>query len=61
MNALKVTQIELLYFFHFMCIASKAPKLFCMAHLANIKRFLYHSNRSFKYQILHKCKLASMS
>ena len=33
---LKITQIELLSFFYFMCLAANAPELFCMAHLADI-------------------------
>ena len=44
-----------------MCVAANAFKLLCMAHLASIERFLYHSNLHFKYQILHACKLASLS
>ena len=46
-NELKLTQVELFSFFHFMCAAANASELFCMAHLANNKRFLYHSNLSF--------------
>ena len=38
MNELKLTQVEL--FFHFMCVEANASKLFCMAHLVNIERFL---------------------
>ena len=30
-----------------MCVAANASELFSMAHLANIKRFLYDSNLSF--------------
>ena len=30
-----------------MCVAANASKLFCMTHLANIERFLYHSNLLF--------------
>ena len=37
-------QVELFLFFHFMCVAAIASELFCMAYLANIERFLYHSN-----------------
>ena len=50
-NELKLIQVELLWFFHFMCVAANAPELFCMTHLANIERFLYHSKLFFKYQI----------
>ena len=46
-NDLKLTQVELFKFLHFMCIAANASELFCMAHLANIESFLYHSNLSF--------------
>ena len=46
-NELKLSQIELLQFFHFMCVAENASKLFCMAYLAHIERFLYYSNLSF--------------
>ena len=34
-------------FVHIMCVAANACELFCMAHLANNERFLYHSNLSF--------------
>ena len=33
---------------YFMCVAANASKLFCMAHLANIKLFLCHSNLSYQ-------------
>ena len=33
--------------FYFMCVAANASELVCMVHLANIGRFLYHSNVSF--------------
>ena len=46
-NELKLTEVELLQFFHFMYIAINASELFCVTHLANIKRFLYHSKLSF--------------
>ena len=46
-NELKLTQIGLFLFLHFMCVAANGSELFCMAHLANIERFLYHSNLSF--------------
>ena len=44
---LKLTQVEFLSFSHFMCGAANASEIFCMAHLANIEHFLYHSNLSF--------------
>ena len=46
-NELKLAQVELFLFFHFMCVAANASEVFCMAHLANNERFLYHSNLSF--------------
>ena len=46
-NQLKLTQIEIDYFFHFMYVAANASELFCMAYLANSERFLYHSNLLF--------------
>ena len=46
-NELKLTQVELFLFFHFICVAANASELFCMAHSANIELFLYHSNFSF--------------
>ena len=39
-NELKLTQVGLFLFFHFMCVATNASEEFCMAHLANIERFL---------------------
>ena len=41
-NQLKLSQVELLSFFHFMSAAANASQLFCVAHLANNERFLYH-------------------
>ena len=46
-NELKLTQVELFQFFRFMSVAANASELLCMAYLANIERFLYHSNLSF--------------
>ena len=46
-NELKLTQVQLFQFFYVVCVAAYASELFCMAHLAIIKRFLYHSNLSF--------------
>ena len=46
-NELNLSEVELFSFFHFMCAAPNASELFCMAHLANNKRFLYHSYLSF--------------
>ena len=39
-NELKLTQVELISFFHFKCVAANASELFCMAHLENNKCFL---------------------
>ena len=47
MNELKLTQVELFYFYHFMCVAANASELFRMTYLANIERSLYHSNLLF--------------
>ena len=44
---LKLTQVELFKFFDFMRVAANVPKLFRMAYVANVERFLYHSNISF--------------
>ena len=44
-NEIKLTQTELFSFFHFIC--ANATELFCMAHLANNERFLYHCKLSF--------------
>ena len=46
-NELKLTQVELFQFFHFMGVAANAFELFCSSHLANSESFLYHSNLSF--------------
>ena len=46
-NELKLSQIKLFYFLHFMCVAANASELFCIAHLADIERFLCHSNLPF--------------
>ena len=46
-NGLKLTEVELFQFFHFMCVAANAFELLYMAFLANIERFLYHSKLSF--------------
>ena len=47
-SELKSTQVELFSFFHFKCVADNVSEWFCMAHLANIESFLYHSNLSFE-------------
>ena len=47
MNELKLTQVELFSFFHCMCAAANASKLFCMRHLANNECFLYHYSLPF--------------
>ena len=46
-NELKLTQVELFSFFQLMCVAANASELLCLAHLANVERFLYYSNLSF--------------
>ena len=46
-NVLKLTQVELFSFFHFMCAADNISEFFCMTHLANNERFLYHTNLTF--------------
>ena len=38
-NGLKLTHVQLLKFFHSMCVAVSVSELFCMTHLANVKRF----------------------
>ena len=43
---LKLTEVELFSFFHFMCAAAEVFELFCMVRLANNERCLYHSNLS---------------
>ena len=43
----KIHSSWIIFTFFFMCVAVKASELFSTAHLANIKRFLYHSNVSF--------------
>ena len=47
-NELKLIQVELFSFFHFMCAAANASELFCMAHLANNERFLHQSDHPFQ-------------
>ena len=44
---IEITQIVLFSFSHFVCVIANASELFCIAHLANIERSLYHSNLSF--------------
>ena len=39
-NELKLIQVELFSFFHFMCATAIASEPICMAHLANIEFFL---------------------
>ena len=46
-NELEIIQVELFWFFPFMCVAVHASELFCIAHTANTERFLYHSDSSF--------------
>ena len=47
MNELRLIQVELFSFFHFMYVAAIPSELFCIAHLANIEDYLYHSKLSF--------------
>ena len=61
MKELKLTHVELFSVFHFKSVAANVSELFCVAHLANIERSLYHSSLSFKYQILDTYILASLS
>ena len=71
---LKIAQLEkarwtkiisnwvILVFSLYACCCYNASELFCMAYLASIERFLYHSNlSSFKYQVLYTFKLTSLS
>ena len=65
-NELKLTQVELFSFFYYMCVAATASELFCMVYLANIKRFLYHSNLScyiinFIYLLTRKLELMKIN
>ena len=47
-NKMKIIQLEKVRFVKLNeSVAANASKLFCMAHLANIESFLYHSNLSF--------------
>ena len=55
MNELKLIQVGLFSFFHFMRVAANASELFCMTPLANIESFLCILIFHFKYQILHTC------
>ena len=43
-NNFKLIEVELFSFFHSMCVAANASKLFCMANQAKNECFLYHSN-----------------
>ena len=53
-NELNITQFELFsFFFYFMCVATDVSKLFCLAHLANIERFLSIVTFHLKYEIVH--------
>ena len=46
-SELKGIQVELFTFCHFMYAVANASKLFCMVHLTNNERFLYHSKLLF--------------
>ena len=41
-NVVKLFEVELFYFSHFMCVAAAASELFSVDYLANNGRFLYH-------------------
>ena len=60
MNELKLIQVELFTFFHFMCVAANASELFCVAHLANVELFYTILIVHFKYGILYAFKLANL-
>ena len=60
-NELKLIQVELFSFFHFMCAAVNASELFCMAYLAKMNAFYTILTFHFKYQFLYVCKLACLS
>ena len=47
MNEIKLTEVELFSFFHFVWVAANTSKLFCMAHFTDIESFLYHFNLLF--------------
>ena len=61
MNELKLTQVKLFYFYHFMYVAANAFELFSMAYLAKTERFFTILTFHFKYQVLYKCKQTSLS
>ena len=42
----KINSSWVISFFHFMFVAANTSELFCMAYLADIECFLYHSNLS---------------
>ena len=50
-NDLKLTQVELFSFFHFMYVAANASELFCLDFLANIECFSCNSNLSFQISV----------
>ena len=47
MIELKLTQVQLISFFHFKYVAGNVSELFFMTHLVNNERLLYQSNLSF--------------
>ena len=58
-NELTLTRVILI--FSLMRVVASAVELFCMAHLANIECFLYHSTFHFKYKVLCMRKLTILS
>ena len=40
----RINWVSVILVIHSLCAAANASELFCMAHLANIEWFLYHSN-----------------
>ena len=46
-DELKLTEVELFSFLDSVYVVANASEFFYMTHLANIERFLYHSNLSF--------------
>ena len=66
MRFIKVNELNLIqtkffsFFFHLKRVAIIESKLFYMAHSANNEQILYHSNVSFKCQLLYAYKLMSL-
>ena len=60
-NELKLSQVELFKFFHFLCVAANATKLFYMVYLANIEHFISFELFILNIKFYITCKLASLS